>query len=401
MNNDSMKRDSTKHDIIVCGAGIVGMATALGLARAGVKDVVLLGPAPKLPPMDRNTFHPRVYAISGASEKFLAELGVWSLMNSERITRVEAMEIKGDAFGALYLRAWQAAQTSLTWIVESGEIERVLQQALKVYGVAWIEDTLETFDKGRGQTAGGKALHADLWVAADGVRSKLRELAGLKYDESSYDAVGVVGHLTTEFAHQGSAFQWFRPEGVLGILPMPKTDDGHQVSMVWSLKTAFADTLLAMSPERQAEELAESLGKAMRGRLGRMTLRSKLHGFPLTLASSPMIGDKVALVGDAAHRVHPLAGQGLNLGLGDAQALIEVVTGREPFLASGDPTVLRRYRRVRAQAILEMRLVTDGLKRLFDQTLPPLPWLRNAGMSLVDRVPMIKRILIEAASRSA
>lgn len=390
-----------KHGIVVCGAGIVGMATALGLARAGVKDLVLLGPAPKLPPMDRNTYHPRVYAISAASQVFLSDLGVWSLMNADRVTRVEAMEIKGDTFGALYLRAWQAAQTSLTWIVESGEIERVLQQALKVYGVRWIEDTLETFDGGCAHTGHGQTLVADLWVGADGVRSKLREFAGLPYDETAYDAVGVVGHLTTEFAHQGSAFQWFRPEGVLGVLPMPDTDDGHQVSMVWSLKTAYADALLAMSPERQRQELAESLGKATRGRLGRLSLRSPLHGFALTLATSPMIGSKVALVGDAAHRVHPLAGQGLNLGLADARDLVEVVTAREPFLPSGDPTVLRRYRRARAQATLEMRLVTDGLKRLFDQTAPPLPWLRNAGMSLVDRVPMIKRLLIEAASRSA
>lgn len=390
-----------RSSIIVCGAGIVGMATALGLARAGVKEVLLLGPAPKLPPMDRNTYHPRVYAISAASEKFLSELGVWSLMNTARVTRVEAMEIKGDAFGALYLRAWQAAENSLTWIMESGEIERVLQQALKVYGVQWIEDTLQSYSDGQGATSSGQVLNAELWIAADGARSKLRELSGLKYEETSYDAVGVVGHFTTEFAHQASAFQWFRPEGVLGVLPMPDTDDGHQISMVWSLKTAYANTLLALAPERQGEELAESLGKATRGRLGRMTLRSRLHGFPLTLATSPMIGDKVALVGDAAHRVHPLAGQGLNLGLGDAQALLEVITEREPFLAPGDPTVLRRYRRARAQAVWEMRLVTDGLKRLFDLTLPPVPWLRNAGMSLVDRVPTIKRLLIEAASRSA
>lgn len=390
-----------KSSIIVCGAGIVGMATALGLARAGMKDVLLLGPAPKLPAMDRNTFHPRVYAISAASEAFLSQLGVWSLMNTARMTRVEAMEVKGDAFGALYLRAWQAAQNSLTWIIESGEIERVLQQALKVYGVQWIGDTLESFENGHGHTSASQAIGADLWIAADGAGSKLREFAGLKYDETPYDAVGVVGHFTTEFAHQASAFQWFKPEGVLGVLPMPDTDDGHQVSMVWSLKTAYANTLLAMPHERQRDELAESLGKATRGRLGRMTLRSKLHGFPLTLATSPMIGDKVVLVGDAAHRVHPLAGQGLNLGLGDAQALVKVIAEREPFLLAGDPTVLRRYRRSRAQAVLEMRLVTDGLKRLFDQTLPPLPWLRNAGMSLVDRVPMIKRLLIEAASRSA
>jgi len=390
-----------KASTVVCGAGIVGMATALGLARQGVKDVVLLGPPTKQLTLDRQTFHPRVYAISAASERFLAELGVWSLMNRERITRVEAMEIKGDQFGALYLRGWQAAQNALTWIVESGEIERVLQQALKVYGVNWIEDSLDSYSQYTGTTTSGQTLTADLWVAADGAQSKLRALAGLTYEETSYDAVGVVGHFTTEFAHQASAFQWFRPEGVLGVLPMPDTDDGHQVSMVWSLKTTYADTLLAMTPERQRDELAQSLGKAMRGRLGRMTLRSPLRGFPLSLASSPMIGDRLALVGDAAHRVHPLAGQGLNLGLGDVQALVQVIAGREPFLTPGDQSVLRRYRRARAQAVWEMRLVTDSLKRLFDQTQSPLPWIRNAGMSLVDRVPMAKRLLIEAASRSA
>ena len=386
---------------VVCGAGIVGMATALGLARQGVKDVVLLGPPVKQLALDRQTFHPRVYAISAASERFLAELGVWALMNRERITRVEAMEIKGDQFGALYLRGWQAAQNALTWIVESGEIERVLQQALKVYGVNWIEDTLDSYSQYTGITTNGQTLTADLWIAADGAQSKLRALAGLIYDETPYDAVGVVGHFTAEFAHQACAFQWFRPEGVLGVLPMPDTDDGHQVSMVWSLKTAYADTLLAMTPERQRDELTESLGKAMRGRLGRMTLRSPLRGFPLVLASSPMIGDRVALVGDAAHRVHPLAGQGLNLGLGDVQALVKVIAEREPFLTPGDQSILRRYRRARAQAVWEMRLVTDGLKRLFDQTQAPLPWIRNAGMSLVDRLPMAKRLLIEAASRSA
>ena len=114
-----------------------------------------------------------------------------------------------------------------------------------------------------------------------------------------------------------------------------------------------------------------------------------------------MIGPGVALVGDAAHRVHPLAGQGLNLGLGDAQALVRVVSQREPFLSAGDALVLRRYRRERAQAVLEIRLVTDGLKRLFYLTLPPVPWIRNAGLSLVDRLPLVKRLLIEGASRSA
>ena len=389
-----------KASILVCGAGIAGMATALGLAKAGVRDVVLLGCAPTLPTMDRDRYHPRVYAISAASQQYLVKLGVWSLLDMARVTRVDAMEVKGDTFGALHLRAWQAAEPTLTWIMESGEIERVLQQALKVYGVTWLFDTLQTYRDGRGTTATGQSIEADLWIAADGARSHLRELAGLAYRETAYDAVGVVGHLTSEFAHQGCAFQWFRPEGVLGLLPMPDTDQGHQVSMVWSLKTTYAQTLLGMQPDQQATDLAESLAQASRGRLGRLTLRSELAGFPLTLANSGMIGDRVALVGDAAHRVHPLAGQGLNLGLGDSQVLVKVVSERERFLPPGDASVLRRYRRERAQAVFEMRLVTDGLKRLFDQTLPPLPWLRNAGLSMVDRLPMIKRMLIEGASRA-
>ena len=394
-----------KSGIVICGAGIVGMASALALAKGGCKDVVLLGPqqltSKPSAPLDRNTFHPRVYAISTASQQFLAALGVWSMLDMGRVQRVEAMEIRGDKFGALYLRAWQAAQAELTWIVESIEIERVLAQALKVYGVRWVSDTLEQYQNSTGQTAGGQVLEADLWVAADGTSSKLRTLAGLSYKDDPYDAIGVVGHLTCERPHQSVALQWFTPEGVLGLLPLPDTDEGHQVSMVWSLKKMFAERLLAMEQAQQASELASTLKQATRARLGHLQLRGELRGFGLGVAQSAMIGTGVALVGDAAHRVHPLAGQGLNLGLGDAQALAEVVSKREVFLSAGDPLVLRRYRRERAQAILEMRLVTDGLKRLFDTTAPPLPWLRNAGLSLVDRLPLVKRLLIESASRSA
>ena len=392
-----------KASIVICGAGIVGMASALALARGGCKDVVLLGPpalAPS-PSQERNTFHPRVYAISLASQQFLTSIGVWSMLDMNRIQRVEAMEIRGDKFGALYLRAWQAAQTELTWIVEAAEIERVLAQALKVYGVRWVGDTLTQYQNATGTTASGQTWEADLWVAADGASSKLRTLAGLPYQDDPYDAIGVVGHLNCERPHQSVALQWFAPEGVLGLLPLPDTDVGHQVSMVWSLKTAHAERLLAMAPDQQAVELASSLKQTTRARLGELQLRGQLRGFGLGVAKSAMIGSKMALVGDAAHRVHPLAGQGLNLGLGDAQALSEAVSKREVFLSAGDPLVLRRYRRERAQALLEMRLVTDGLKRLFDTTLPPLPWLRNAGLSLVDRFPLVKRLLIESASRSA
>jgi 2-polyprenylphenol 6-hydroxylase len=390
-----------KTSVAICGAGIVGMATALALVRRGCAEVVLIGPEPELKSLDADTYHPRVYAISAASQKFLEGLGVWSLLNRSRVTRVEAMEVKGDKFGAIYLRAWQAAQTSLTWIVESGEIERVLYQALKVYGVTWFNDSLQSYEQAVATTAGGKSVQAQLWVAADGVKSRLRELSGLSYEDKPYGATGVVCHLTAEHPHQSVAFQWFRPEGVLALLPMPDTSQGHQVSMVWSLKKDYADVLLSLELPAQRKALIESLAGATRARLGKLDVKSPLLGFPLSLASSPMIGDRVALVGDAAHRVHPLAGQGLNLGLGDAAALVESIMRREPFLSAGDPIVLRRYRRARAQALLEMRLVTDGLKRLFDADVPPVPWLRNAGLSLVDRLPFAKRLLVEAATRIA
>ena len=385
--------------VAICGAGIVGMALALDFARQGMRDVTLIGPAPKPVELSPDAYHLRVYAISAASQAYLQSLGVWALLPESRVTRVQAMEVRGDAFGALYLRAWQAAQNDLTWIVESAQIERVLAQALRVYGVQWIEDTLTDFDDGVGVISSGRSLKANLWVAADGTDSTLRSRAGIRFDVRDYDCVGVVGHLTCEHPHQGVAFQWFQDKGILAFLPLPDTSKGHQVSIVWSIPKVLAQSLLEMPFASQQEMLAERLGQLSRGRLGRLHLHTPLRGFDLLLAQSDMMGRGVALVGDAAHRVQPLAGQGLNLGLADARDLARIMVEREPFLEVGDPTLLRRYRRARAQDLLEMRLVTDGLKRLFDLDLPGAKWVRNAGMSLVDRLPPVKRILVEAATK--
>lgn len=388
------------HSVVICGAGIVGMALALDYARRGVRDVVLVGPAPAPTVFGADDYHLRVYAISAASQAYLQALGVWSLLAQNRITRVEAMEVRGDAFGALHLRAWQATQNQLTWIVESSQIEQVLAQALRVYGVQWLQGTLERFEAGVGTVSTGQALRADLWVAADGTDSLLRTNACIRFDVQDYDAVGVVGHITVQRPHQGVAFQWFQDKGILALLPLPDTSRGHQVSMVWSVPKAQARSLLDLSFEEAQSFLGERLEKLTRGRLGSLKLHTPVRGFDLMLATSDMIGPSMALVGDAAHRVHPLAGQGLNLGLADARDLARITVEREPFLAIGDPTLLRRYRRARAQDLLEMRLVTDGLKRLFDLDLPGATWIRNAGMSLLDRVPPAKRWLVQAATRA-
>jgi len=388
-----------KHQIVVCGAGIVGLASALALARRGQR-VALLAPPATVPPADPDHYHPRVYAISPASQRFLSTLGVWDAMPAARIMPVQAMEIHGDADGRVDLDAWQAAQPQLAWIVESGEIERVLIQAVRMFGIPWLPERCVGYRDGAVETSSGEWLQAELFVGADGAASPLRTAAGMPHTSVPYDDTGLVVHLDAERPHRGTAFQWFRDDGVLALLPLPDTSAGPQVSMVWSMRNAQAQALQAQAPDAQAAQLEQLLAHAAQGRLGRLRMRSKMHGFPLTLDQARMTASGIALAGDAAHRVHPLAGQGLNLGLGDVEALARVVAEREPFREAGDARVLRRYQRARAESVFAMRLATDGLHRLFGAHAAPLAWLRNAGMQWVDASPFLKRHLIDGASRN-
>jgi ubiquinone biosynthesis UbiH/UbiF/VisC/COQ6 family hydroxylase len=384
--------------IVVCGTGIVGLATALGFARRGEK-VALLGPKRSFDSPHPETFHSRVYAISPASQRFLAGLGVWDLMDARRLSLVEAMEIHGDGDGLLSLNAWQTAQNELAWIVEALEIERVLTQAVQMFGVPWIPEKFARYEQGRLTTEQGSVLEAELFVAADGAQSALRAAAGVPVTVRPYGATGLVAHFNSALPHQGTALQWFTPEGVLALLPMPTTAQGPQVSMVWSAKDTIAREVLAMSEPEQAQFLNNRLSWMTASRLGKLTMRGALQGFPLSLNQSPMVSDGLVLAGDAAHRVHPLAGQGLNLGLGDAEALVDTIASRESFRRLGDAMLLRRYRRARAEPVLALRVVTDGLFRLFDAPQAPVAWLRNAGMNLVEQLPFVKRHLIAGASR--
>ena len=227
------------HQIVVCGAGIVGLSTALALARRGQR-VAVLAPRASVPAAEADHYHPRVYAISPASQRFLAGLGVWDAMPAARLTPVQAMEIHGDADGEVHLNAWQAALPQLAWIVESGEIERVLIQAVRLFGIPWIEDRCAGYANGEIQTENGARIRAELFVGADGAASPLREAAGLKHEAVPYKDTGLVVHLDAERPHQGTAVQWFRDDGVLALLPLPDTSDGAQVSMVWSMREEAA-----------------------------------------------------------------------------------------------------------------------------------------------------------------
>lgn len=387
--------------ILVCGTGIAGLACALGLARAGL-PAALLGPRQAPAARAVNDYHPRVYAISPASRDLLDKLGAWRLMDTRRITAVEAMEIHGDADGRLDLSAWQDARDALAWIVESGEIERALQQAVQVMGIAWHEDRFERLEARapgvRITTAQGRALEAALLVGADGARSPVRLAAGIEHHYTPYGDMGVVAHLDIGRSHQNRACQWFTGDSVFALLPMPDTADGPQASLVWSMHEGRARQWLALDGDAQQAFLAAHARAITGDRLGALRLRTRPQGFPLTLERSAMTAPGVALIGDAAHRVHPLAGQGLNLGLGDVRELVDVLRMREPHRTPGDPRVLARYRRRRAEPVQAMGLVTDGLHRLFGASNAPTAWARNQGMRLVDGVPFLKRRLIQAAA---
>lgn len=387
---------NTNEWIVVCGTGIAGLASALAIARAGL-PVTLLGPQqlPKADPGD--TWHPRVYAISPSSQRFLEQLGIWRLMPAARITPVHGMEVYGDGDGAVHLNAWQAAQPALAWIVESGEIERALQQAVQVYGIDWVDASFDHLGGSAVVTDAGRELPYTLLVGADGAKSPVRHAAGISHRQKPYGDMGVVAHLTSERAHQNLALQWFTGNSVLALLPLGDTSQGHQVSMVWSMPQDDARTLLDTPRDERDAQLAARLRAVTQGRLGDLQVRSPMFAFPLTLEDTGMVGHRIALVGDAAHRVHPLAGQGLNLGLGDVQALAQVLARREAWRSAGDERVLARYRRQRAEPVWAMRAATDGLYRLFALPGAPAAWMRNLGMRFVDRTPLFKRLLISGA----
>lgn len=387
-----------KHEnIVVCGTGLAGLATALGLAKAGL-NVALLGPRNASATPAPDVYHPRVYAISGASQAFLARLGVWDLMDTRRITPVQAMEVHGDASGVVNLDAWQGAEAALAWIVESGEMERALQQAVQFFGITWHAEKFERLEGGAIHTDTGRVLRPELLIGADGGQSPVRKAAGISHHSRAYGDTGVVTHLTTERRHQNTAVQWFTGDTVLALLPMPDTAAGHQVSMVWSMPETMAQALLALPSDERASWLEPRLAATTGGRLGALSVRSQVFGFPLFIEHSSMVAPGVALVSDAAHRVHPLAGQGLNLGLGDIEALVDVLSAKESFRGAGDIRVLARYRRARAEPILAMRLATDGLHKLFASQAAPIVLARNVGMQCADRLPFVKRLLINAAA---
>ncbi len=401
-----MGADSAGPQVAVVGTGVAGLAAALGLAQLGLR-VALIGPSPRSSP-PTPAFDARIYALSAGSVRLLEQLRVWAQVDAQRMQPVERMRVVGDTGRELDFSAYSVAAERLATIAEERELLRVLALGVQMAaGISRREAALtalqSSFDGVRLQLADGQTLQVPLVIGADGAQSPVRAAAGIHAEVLPYGQTAVVANFACEQPHDGTAWQWFTDDGVIALLPLP----GRAVSLVWSAPEALADSLQALAPVQLAERLTAYLGAVTQdaaGPLGRLqplgtaAEPGRTHAFRLRrLRVDRLTVHGIALVGDAAHVVHPLAGQGLNLGLQDVSTLLEVLREREPWRALGDAVLLRRYARRRTEAIDLMRWTTDGLARLFAWDDPLVRQMRNTGLALVNAAGPLKRALVRHA----
>lgn len=384
---------SVATDVMIVGGGAVGAALALALARGGLRIALIESRNPPLPANDEGAhgrWDARVYALSPGSREFLSTLAVWPRITVERIAPIFGMQVWGDDHrSCIEFDALQAGRDDLGCIVEAGRLQQALWEALHV------EPGITVFCPARCESLAltGATVHlrladasltANLVVGADGPDSWVRRAADLAAESRPYDQTAVVANFACEQPHEGIARQWFREDGVLAWLPLP----GKRISIVWSAPALVARELLALD----STALCTRVAAAGNNVLGQLTMITPPASFPLRLVDVPhTVKPGLALVGDAAHVVHPLAGQGVNLGFRDAEMLVEVLLGRGRHEAPGDLALLRRYERARREDWLATKWLTDGLQALFHPDRKRVAGLRNLGLKLTDRLPGLKR----------
>ncbi len=364
-----------RFDVCVQGAGIVGRGLALSLARQGLQVALVSEPAPAAAREDV-----RAYALNAASVDLLRGLKVWDALPPHTATPVYDMRIEGDAPGGLLeFSAWQQRFGELAWITDAPVLEQSLAAAVR-----YAPHVTEV----------PSPVEASLLAVCEGKASAARESLGVAWDRQDYGHRAIAARLTADRAHGNTARQWFGRPDVLALLPFDAPQPQHAYALVWSVPEARAQELLAMDAAAFEHVLAEATG----GAAGQLQLSGERASWPLMLArAKPWSGPGWVLLGDAAHVVHPLAGQGLNLGLADVAALTRVLAERERWRPVGDARLLRRYERERLVPTLAMGRLTDGLLHLFSQEQPALRELRNRGMGLVNHLTPIKRWLTARA----
>ncbi|OOG24823.1 2-octaprenyl-3-methyl-6-methoxy-1,4-benzoquinol hydroxylase [Thioalkalivibrio denitrificans] len=375
------------------GGGVVGAAAALALGRAGLRTALLEQSQP--PPFDpQGETDLRVFAVNRASQRLFERLDVWPEMLVRGVSPYEAMEVwDARSPGRIRFEAADVGEPDLGHIIENRVIQSTLWDALDEAGVECLCPAtlahLEILpDAAHADLEDGRRVTASLVVGADGARSRVRTLVGIGVNSTRYGQRAVVANVTTERHNEATAWQRFLPTGPLAFLPLA---DGRS-SIVWSTDTEDAERLVGLGEDAFRAELAA----AFEYRLGAVTATGPRASFPLAGSQAlQYVRSRVALVGDAAHTVHPLAGQGANLGFADVTALVRAI-GERP----GDPGALRglrAYERVRRGENWVMMRAMEGFSALFGSRLSPVEMARGLGLNLVDRLPPVKHGFLRRA----
>jgi 2-polyprenyl-6-methoxyphenol hydroxylase-like FAD-dependent oxidoreductase len=372
------------YDVCVRGGGIVGRCLALSLARQGLQ-VALVPGAAEAGAGAAASGDVRAYALSAVSVDLLRQLKVWDGLPAGAATAVHDMHIEGDAAGAgLDFSAWEAQVGELAWIVDVAVLERQLAEAVRFAPHLAVV------------APDAPPPQAALTALCEGKASATRSALGVRMQTHRYGHRAIATRLVAREPHLNRARQWFRAPDVLALLPMDAPEPGRSYALVWSLPDERAAALLALPDAEFEQALEEATG----GVCGKLELAAERAAWPLMIAEAESwCGPGWVLLGDAAHVVHPLAGQGLNLGLADVVTLARVIAERESWRRLDDEKLLRRYVRERAAPTWAMGRVTDGLLNLFSSPQPAAQELRNRGMTLVNHVAPLKRWLVGRALR--
>lgn len=391
----------TRADLLIVGAGMVGSVLALALRESGLDILVLDGSPLSVKPFDRQAaFEPRVSALSAASRRILQRLDVWDGMVARRVSPYGEMQVwDGSGTGQIHFSAGSVRADVLGHIVENRVIQDALLERLHDSDIgllanARLEQMRRSGDDWLLTLADGRTLRAPLVIAADGANSAVRRLTGCATREWDYLHHAIVTSVRTANSHQSTAWQRFTDEGPLAFLPLEREGE-HWCSIVWSVTPAEAERLMALADEAFCRELES----AFEGRLGAVISADPRICVPLRQRHAKRyVAEGLALIGDAAHTIHPLAGQGVNLGFLDAAVLAEVLlhaVERGERLA--DVKVLSRYERRRMPHNLALMAAMEGLERLFQADPLPMRWLRNTGLKWVDQMPAAKALFVRQA----
>lgn len=406
-------RESLAADVLVIGGGMVGMTLACALADAGV--AVVLVDAEKPDALLRAGYDGRASAIAFGSHRILAGIGAWAAMAGDAEPILDIRVSDGDGHGRtspLFLHydhqalagrvaAAEAGAPPFGWIVENRAIRRALvARVAELPAIRHLApaSVLELAHHPGGVAAtldDGAHVEARLAVAAEGKNSPTRRAAGIAVTEWSYGQTGIVCTIGHELPHNGVAHEHFLPAGPFAVLPMTTTEEGHRSSIVWTERSELAPAMLALDPHAFAAEIMRRFGMS----LGEIRVLGQRWSYPLKLMHAARYADtRLALIGDAAHVMHPIAGQGLNLGLRDVAALAEaIVDAHRLGLDVGQADVLARYERWRRFDTMMLLAVTDSLNRLFSNDVALIRLARDMGLAAVDRLPPLKRLFMRHA----